>query len=87
MINAALEKQPTIGSGGFYVSLTDDDLANFDLTDATIWAEIRILDRFDNVLFHGVKESETLEEAMARASTRPMPSSDDVQNPQGNGDQ
>lgn len=81
IINAALKTQPTIGYQGFYVPT--DELSDFDLTDGTVWAEIRVLDRFDNVLFHGVKESETLEEAMARAGMPTPPLKNGIENPLG----
>lgn len=41
-----------------------------ELPDATIWVEIRIEDKFGNVLFHGVKESETYAKAFAKANQR-----------------
>ncbi len=57
--------RPTIGSNGFF--LERSYIPEAELPEATIWAEIRIEDEFGNVLFHGVKESETYQQALAKS--------------------
>lgn len=44
-----------------------------DVKDAKIRVEIRIIDEFDNVLFHGLKESEPLSIAIERAKQEGEP--------------
>lgn len=65
IIDGVTQPQKAIGFTGFYVPqawVPKEDLAN-----ATIWAEIRIEDKYGNALFHTVKASETYREAVARA--------------------
>jgi len=53
--------------GDFYIS------KKVELKDAKIWVEIRIIDEFDNVLYHGLKESEPYPIAAERAKQEGKP--------------
>lgn len=58
---------PPSNIGHHQLGIPKEELSVEELPEATIWAEIRIEDKYGNVLFHGVKESETYAEALARA--------------------
>ncbi|WDI42397.1 hypothetical protein [Bremerella sp. P1] len=64
IINSVGPASQPIGRSGFYVF--PRNYPDIDLDGATVWAEIRIENSSGSVLYHGVKESETYQEASAR---------------------
>lgn len=64
IINSVGSSSQAIGRSGFY--LFQRDYPDIDLESATIWTEIRIENSSGSVLYHGVKQSETYQQALAR---------------------